>query len=308
MMQLGAQMLNAEARAAQVAQGVALIRKAAAIGHAEACCMAATLAAAGVGQAADLDLALDLLEHGARLGSKAAQGQLQVLAEAPDDAPQDWTRLRAAIGLERWRTSPERRVLREQPRIRALAGVIPGPVCAWLITRAAARLRPAETFNPGAGMGRQEPGRTNRAAAFDLTQLDVVVVLLRSRIARIVGTPPAALETSQVLHYGPGERFAPHYDFLDPAVPGLAAQAAQGGQRIATVLVYLNGGYSGGETAFPRVGLRHRGAPGDALMFANVDRESRVDPLTLHAGEAPREGEKWVFSQWIRDRTPAAGG
>ena len=41
-------------------------------------------------------------------------------------------------------------------------------------------------------------------------------------------------------------------------------------------------------------------------MFANVDLNGAPDRLTLHTGCSPTRGEKWLLSQWIRDRTPAA--
>jgi prolyl 4-hydroxylase len=80
----------------------------------------------------------------------------------------------------------------------------------------------------------------------------------------------------------------------------LAAELASRGQRIATFLVYLNDDYTGGETRFGRIGLSHRGARGDALLFANTDERGRPDEDTMHAGLSPATGEKWVFSQWIR--------
>jgi prolyl 4-hydroxylase len=69
--------------------------------------------------------------------------------------------------------------------------------------------------------------------------------------------------------------------------------------------MYLNDDYEGGETDFPALGLRHRGRKGDALLWANVDRVGDPDRRTLHAGLAATRGEKWLLSQWIRDRTPA---
>lgn len=69
-----------------------------------------------------------------------------------------------------------------------------------------------------------------------------------------------------------------------------------------TFLIYLNEEYEGGETAFPAIGLRYRGRAGDALFWANLDQQQLPDPLTLHAGLPPTSGEKWVFSQWIRER------
>ena len=77
---------------------------------------------------------------------------------------------------------------------------------------------------------------------------------------------------------------------------------AERGQRIVTFLIYLNEGFVGGETDFPRLGLRHKGAKGDALYFGNLDPAGAPDPRTLHAGLPPTRGEKWLFSQWVRNR------
>jgi len=119
--------------------------------------------------------------------------------------------------------------------------------------------------------------------------------------------PVPFFEPTQVLHYAVGEQFKPHHDFLDPNAPGFAEQLRLYGQRVATMLIYLNDDYSGGETVFPKLGLSFRGKAGDALFWTNVDRAGSADPLTMHAGQPPTAGEKWVVSQWIRDRAPAAG-
>jgi len=70
------------------------------------------------------------------------------------------------------------------------------------------------------------------------------------------------------------------------------------------VLIYLNEDFEGGETSFPRLQLNHRGRTGDALVFGSLDAAGRPNPQSQHAGCSPTKGEKWVFSQWVRDRTP----
>ena len=95
---------------------------------------------------------------------------------------------------------------------------------------------------------------------------------------------------------------AQHFDYLDPNEPAYAAELAARGQRTHTFLVYLNDDFTGGETSFPRLGLAHTGKPGDALVFANVDASGAPDEKTMHAGLPPTSGEKWVFSQWIREK------
>jgi hypothetical protein len=83
----------------------------------------------------------------------------------------------------------------------------------------------------------------------------------------------------------------------------MARQIAEAGQRVVTFIIYLNDDYQGGETHFPRLGLSHRGRAGDALYFANTGPDGAPDPRTLHAGLPPTAGEKWLFSQWIRNRS-----
>jgi predicted 2-oxoglutarate/Fe(II)-dependent dioxygenase YbiX len=135
--------------------------------------------------------------------------------------------------------------------------------------------------------------------------MDVVVQVVRARIAAASNLPLPVFEPAQIMRYAVGEEFRPHHDFIDPAHAGHGPQLARFGQRIATFLIYLNDDFEGGETTFPRAGFSHRGRKGDALLFANVDAATRApDPLTLHAGRPPTRGEKWIFSQWIRDRSP----
>jgi prolyl 4-hydroxylase len=111
-----------------------------------------------------------------------------------------------------------------------------------------------------------------------------------------------------ILRYRPGEAYEDHFDFVDPRVPGFAHELATRGQRIATVLVYLNDGYTGGHTEFPQLQWRFRGAPGDALAFRSVTVQGQPDLRTLHAGRPPQTGEKWILSKWLRDRAQLGRG
>ena len=193
----------------------------------------------------------------------------------------------------------------ESPRIRRMDGFLSPAVCRWLIDRARGQLARARIYATDGSGAAVAMSRTNTETDFNVVQSDLVLVLVRARIAAATGLPPAVMELTKVLHYSVGERFDLHFDYIDPAVPGFAAELAARGQRLATFLVYLNDDYEGGQTHFPRVGLSHRGAAGSALFFANVDTGGRPDPSTLHAGLAPTSGEKWLLSQWIRDRTPS---
>ena len=268
--------------------GLAALRRAAAGGDPTASAFTAVLAGLGAGEPQSWSVALERLARAADLGSASARGQLAVLPA------------RTAEGLEAWlQPAPARRL---HPRVADVRGFLSPEICAWLVGRAEGRLARAEVFDWSAGGVRQEASRTNSAFPFGMGDLDLVVLLVRAKVAATVGVPLEALEPLQILHYAPGQAFEAHYDFLDPAVPGLAAEAARGGQRKATFLIYLNDGYEGGATDFPLLGIAYRGRIGDALMFANLDAAGQPARDMLHAGLPPTAGEKWLFSQWIRER------
>ena len=131
---------------------------------------------------------------------------------------------------------------------------------------------------------------------------DVALSLIRDRIAAACGAAVTHFEIAKILHYSPGEQFALHADFIEAKTPELARELAARGQRAATFLIYLNAGYEGGATQFPRLDWQYRGGRGDALLFSNVNTDGGPDYDTVHAGMPPTSGEKWVLSQWIRTR------
>ena len=259
----------------------------------------ATLSAAGIGMPQSWPAALNHLANAARGGSLPARGQLEVLGTERGGSGEDpWAALAASARIADWMAPCTKRVLNESPRTVAIDGFLPSRACDWLIELARGRVKPALVYNPDGSPAVEAGARSNSFIEFGILNCDVVVLLVRQRIAATIGVPVGALENSQVLHYEVGQQFAPHFDYLDPALP----EVAERGQRIVTFLVYLNDGFDGGETDFPRLGLRRKGGTGGALYFGNLDAAGAPDPRTLHAGLPPTRGEKWLFSQWVRNR------
>jgi prolyl 4-hydroxylase len=62
-------------------------------------------------------------------------------------------------------------------------------------------------------------------------------------------------EGLQVLRYGPGTRYTPHFDFLVPRSEDSEQSLRRSGQRVSSLVAYLNDVPGGGETIFPHVGL-----------------------------------------------------
>jgi prolyl 4-hydroxylase len=303
MTRLGRQLLRGSTTA-ELSEAASALDRATRAGEAEAPAILAMLFAMGVAAPRNLATALDLLRLAAERGSDQARGQLLALAGNGSDtgfqADDRWLQLRRSIAIEPWSQPPAREPLRGSPRVYTCPRFISGEVCGWIMARARGRVAPALVFDPNAPGLRIEDSRSNGAFEFGFDEMDVVLAMLRLRVAALVGVEPAALEAPQVLHYRVGQRFENHYDFFDTDLPGHRDQAARG-QRTATCLIYLNADFDGGETDFPIIGLRHKAPAGGALCFVNVAPSGAPDRRTLHAGLAPTRGEKWLFSQWIRD-------
>lgn len=269
---------------------VQLFAAAAKQGHPQTMTMTASLLAAGYGLKQDWNGALDLLAAAAEGGDQHAVAQLKVLGPQRD------------VDFARWLNPPPVEMMFESPRVGVIRGFLAPNVCDWLSTLATPKLARAFVVDQATGMRRPVPGRTNSGMYIGWLESDVIVRLVKSRIAAALGVPVGQQELPNVLHYEPGQMFDLHYDFLDPAQPGYAQDLGANGQRVATFLVYLNDDFEGGETDFPKLGWSFKGQKGDGLFFWNVSAAGAIEPQLLHAGRPPSRGEKWLFSQWVRDR------
>jgi len=301
MSMLGGQLLSGQGVAFDAVTGARLILKAAERGDGFACATAAVLFARACSGQSDWPRALDYLQRAAELGFQPARAQLRLLSGYK--AGIDWKKLRRAVDIAAWRQVPTPLVLNEDPQVHSAPGLLSAELCDALIARGRPLLRAARIYNElQGGNTTGDIRRCSSAPLFRYTDMDLVTEAISNRVCALAGLPAANAEAMQVLHYQVGEYFAPHVDFLDPGFEGHAATLKNNGQRVTTVLVYLNDDLEGGETEFLRLGLSHRGRKGDALMFRNVDAQGRPDPRTLHAGRPPTQGEKWLLSVWILDR------
>ena len=141
--------------------------------------------------------------------------------------------------------------------------------------------------------------RTNTLATCDFSNFDVVQVLVQERMSRTCGYPIQHFEAPMVLHYSPGEQIKPHFDFIDSQAADYAEQIKSLGQRMITFLLYLNEGYTGGETTFPELNIVNNGNMGSGLFFINAHADLKPDRRMLHTGSPPKTGEKWIVTQFI---------
>jgi hypothetical protein len=263
--------------------GINMIRAAADKGDADAARVCANLAAGDINLSDRANVVWECLKVAAERGSAFAREQMDFLQASTQDID--------ALLLPRHDVFTS-------PRISVIEGFATPAECDWVVARARPHLHRAHVYNPSDGSFFTQNARTNSSVEFGIAEADVVIMSLRLRIQMICGLDRP--EASSILHYAPGQEFKPHYDFLDPALPGYALDVQRSGQRAATFLIYLNEDYEGGETEFVKLNWRYKGRKGDALLFWNLNTAGEPDRDTMHAGLPTTSGEKWIFSQWLR--------
>jgi prolyl 4-hydroxylase len=188
-----------------------------------------------------------------------------------------------------------------EPRVVVLGGLLSDEECDALIAYGADRLAPSLVVSDDAAGEATHPGRTSRGAMLKRAECELVA-RIEERLAALTHWPVDRGEGLQVLHYGPGNRYEPHYDWFDPSSPGARKQLQRGGQRLATIIMYLSDVEQGGCTAFPKLGLQVAPKKGNAVFFANASAFGQPDEKTLHGGDPVLAGVKFVATKWLRMR------
>lgn len=186
----------------------------------------------------------------------------------------------------------------DQPRVVVLGNLLSPQECRALRELAQPRLSRSQTVDTQTGGSEVNTARTSQGMFFERGETRLISTI-EARIAELVDWPVDHGEGLQILRYGPGAEYRPHYDYFDPAQPGSARVLSRGGQRVATLVMYLNDVASGGATTFPDVGLQVQPQMGGAVFFSYP--QATPASRTLHAGAPVIEGEKWVATKWFRE-------
>jgi prolyl 4-hydroxylase len=180
-------------------------------------------------------------------------------------------------------------------------GFLDSQECKTLIEMAIPRLAPSTTWSQRSGRSRISDYRRSHQTFFKQGENELVS-RIEQKIADITHLPVVNGEGLQVVRYLEGGYYKPHWDYFDPSLARNQVILERGGQRIVTVLMYLNTLVSsGGETYFPEMDLRIVPKEGMAIVWRNVDDSGGVDKSTYHEAMPVQAGEKWIMNTWLRE-------
>ena len=182
------------------------------------------------------------------------------------------------------------KIISRDPYIALYPGLFSPAECRYLMILGTPWMEKASVLSL-TGEARMDEVRDASAAHIPTVAEDLVVQEINRCIAEATGTEPGWGEPLNILRYTPGQQYKPHHD-------GTGSDNVS--VRNLTALIWLNDGFEGGETDFPKIKVRVRGSIGDMLVFRNVMMIDEPDARMIHAGLPVTKGVKWMASRWIR--------
>ncbi|TVU03569.1 hypothetical protein EJB05_37121 [Eragrostis curvula] len=208
-------------------------------------------------------------------------------------------------------------VLSWTPRIILFHNFLSSEECDYLMAIARPRLQISTVVDVATGKGVKSDVRTSSGMfvnseerKFPVIQVEILHVAIEKRISVFSQIPKENGELIQVLRYEASQYYRPHHDYFSDTF-----NLKRGGQRVATMLMYLTDGVEGGETHFPRAGegecscggkmvsgLCVKPNKGDAVLFWSMGLDGNTDPNSIHSGCPVLKGEKWSATKWMRQK------
>ena len=188
---------------------------------------------------------------------------------------------------------PNLEVLNQNPPIFTVNNFLSATECDFLINVAQDCFTPAPVV--GKGAGEVSPSRTSSTCY--LAREDLPRYL--NKVSLLTGKPIEHCELPQVGRYFPSQQYLQHFDAFDLSNEDGLRFASNGGQRVVTLLVYLNDVERGGHTHFPHLNLSVKPKRGMALVFFPSTVDGLLDKNVLHAAK-PAVDTKYVSQVWIR--------
>jgi len=119
------------------------------------------------------------------------------------------------------------------------------------------------------------------------------------KVCSLVECDIRQIEQLMVVKYEESQYYLDHHDYFSPIHVNSMGPA---GQRYATFFCYLNTleEDAGGETEFPRIGVKARPNKGDATFWWNELPSGTLMDDTLHRGNPVKKGIKYGLNIWVR--------
>lgn len=158
-----------------------------------------------------------------------------------------------------------------------------------------------EKFIPSVLFGNYRMDNIRNSKSIWLPTHDKTISSIIQRACTKVGFPFKNAEGLQVVKYDPNGYFKPHYDTTHEIEKQSHDFFSHGGHRLATIIVYLNDEFEGGNTHFVNLQKHIKPKKYGGILFYSLDKKgNKCHPNSLHEGTKVLSGNKYIANIWIR--------
>ena len=182
---------------------------------------------------------------------------------------------------------PNKKLVNSDPPIYYVENFLSHNECQMIIAMSEKNVTISHVVDPVTGEGIVHPARTSESCYYGYS-----IKWLVNRVHRLTGVPQEFQEPTQVARYHTGQFYQCHQDAFDDGTNG---------NRIATVLIYLNNVPKGGATYFNNLDVRVQPTEGGAVVFFPATMDGKIDTRYLHTAEDASD-TKWVSQVWLRNK------
>lgn len=136
-----------------------------------------------------------------------------------------------------------------------------------------------------------------------LPKTDDKIRAIIQRVCDIHNYPIENAEDLQVVKYDPNGYYNEHHDSCCDENEKCAEFITRGGNRVITMVIYLNDGFSGGSTRFINLNQDIKPDKNSGILFYPMNKKGdKCHRKALHAGMPVSSGQKYIANVWIRER------
>lgn len=198
----------------------------------------------------------------------------------------------------------------DSPRVLHVMDVLSAKECDAIVEAARPSLTPSTVVSNNVANATVSTDVRSSYGTYFPRGSNPVVKVIEDRIADLFGFETSHAEPIQILNYAPNAEYKPHHDYFDENTAEGQRLVSKSGNRVATLIMYLNEVELGGATIFPELNLQVLPRKGSLLYFDYYLPDGTgggvYDSSSLHGGQPVLAGEKWIATQWVR-RLPYIG-
>mmetsp|Transcript_23112 Transcript_23112/g.25668 ORF Transcript_23112/g.25668 Transcript_23112/m.25668 type:complete len:270 (+) Transcript_23112:43-852(+) len=187
------------------------------------------------------------------------------------------------------------------PRVQVFRNILTDEECDYIIEKGKSHLERSTVVgnDKDAAKGSKSKIRSSFGCFLTFLENDPVIERIEKRLSLWAKFPPENGEILYLLRYEQSQQYVAHVDFFgeDGKI-----KIGPAGDRLMSIVMYLASPEEGGETAFPKAGIKVKAHRGDAVLFYNYHPNGTTDSNALHAGLPVIKGTKWAMTKWVRKR------